>query len=59
MKFTYDPNANASYIKISNKKITKTKPLHPCMVNIDFDDSNNIVGIEFLFTEGGTLRAII
>jgi len=49
VKFIYDKKANASYAKISNKKIKKTKSIAPYMVNVDLDENYEIVGIELLF----------
>jgi len=56
MKFIYDPKANASYAKISNKKIKKTKSITPYMVNVDLDKNYEIVGIELLFPKENTVN---
>jgi len=48
IEFTYDPEADAGYIKFRDAQmITHTKSLDP-NVNLDLDDNNEVVGIEIL-----------
>lgn len=48
MKISFDRKADASYIKLSNKKISKTVPVSD-YGNADLDSEGGIVGIELLF----------
>jgi excisionase family DNA binding protein len=48
MKISFDRVADAGYIKISNKKISKTIHATNCC-NIDVDERGGIIGIELLF----------
>ena len=48
MRVSFDRIADASYIKISNKKIKKTISVSD-YCNIDMDENDGIVGIELLF----------
>ena len=48
MRVSFDRIADASYIKISNKKIKKTISVSD-YCNIDIDENDRIVGIELLF----------
>jgi len=48
MKVSLDKAADAAYIKISSKKITKTRSISDSC-NIDLDENDRIVGIELLF----------
>jgi len=47
MKINYDTVANAVYLNVGAGNITKTLKLAN-KLNVDIDDSNNIIGIEFL-----------
>jgi excisionase family DNA binding protein len=47
MKISFDRKADASYIKLSNKKIRKTIPLSD-YCNVDVDSEGGIVGTELL-----------
>jgi len=53
MKVTYDEKANAFYIKISNEKISKTKPVESSIITLDLDKHDELVGIEILFLKKG------
>lgn len=48
MKISFDRKADASYIKLSNKKISKTIPVSD-ICNVDVDAEGGVVGIELLF----------
>jgi excisionase family DNA binding protein len=48
MKISFDRRADASYIKLSNKKISKTIPVSD-YCNVDVDLEGGVVGIELLF----------
>jgi uncharacterized protein YuzE len=52
-KIKYDEDANAFYIKLSDKKIAKTKTLTK-NVNIDLTKKNKIVGIEIMGSNTNT-----
>ena len=48
MKITYDSEANATYVKLTNKKVDKTVEFGDYY--IDYDINGHIVGIEYLST---------
>ena len=48
MKITYDSEANATYVKLTNKKVDKTVEFGDYY--IDYDSNGHIVGIEYLST---------
>jgi len=48
MKISFDRKADASYIKLLNKKISKTIPGSD-YCNVDLDSGGKGVGIELLF----------
>jgi len=48
MKITYDKEADALYIKLTDKKIISTEEIAES-INLDLDDENKIVGIEVLY----------
>ena len=45
---TYDKKSDALYIKFSNNTIKESEEVEQNVV-IDYDDSNNIVGMEILY----------
>ncbi|MCL0036184.1 DUF2283 domain-containing protein [Dehalococcoidia bacterium] len=47
MRIEYDREANALYIQIQEKAVSKTKEVEPGVL-IDFDAENNLIGIEIL-----------
>ncbi|MBN1252344.1 MAG: DUF2283 domain-containing protein [Bacteroidales bacterium] len=47
MKITYDKEIDALYIKLSEKKIVESEEVQKDVI-IDFDENNEIVGIEVL-----------
>jgi len=47
MRIEYDREANALYIQIQHKHVSKTKEVEPGVL-IDFDELNNLIGIEIL-----------
>lgn len=48
MKITYDKEADALYIKLTDKKIVESEEIAENVV-IDYDTENNIVGIEMVY----------
>ncbi|WP_353480714.1 DUF2283 domain-containing protein [Haliscomenobacter sp.] len=48
MKFTYDNEADALYIQLSNQSIVDSEEVEPHVV-VDYDKSDQIVGIEILY----------
>ncbi len=48
MKITYDSEADALYIKLTDKKVVESEEIADSMV-VDFDEENNVVGIELLY----------
>ena len=50
VKATYDPQARAIYVKLSNKtkKIDKTVPIEQTLIYFDYDKDNEIVGVEVI-----------
>ena len=48
MKVTFDRKADASYIKLSNKEITKTASVSD-YCNVDLDKEGRVIGVELLF----------
>ena len=48
MKITYDSEANATYVKLTKKKVEKTVEFGDYY--IDYDSNGHIVGIEYLST---------
>jgi uncharacterized protein YuzE len=47
MKMSYDPKANALYIRLRKAKIEESDEISPGVI-IDYDEKGNPVGIEFL-----------
>ena len=50
MKITYDPDADAMYIRLKNDKVDKTKKIDD-NTNIDYNKNGNVIGIELLFVK--------
>ncbi|MCF8372016.1 MAG: DUF2283 domain-containing protein [Bacteroidales bacterium] len=48
MKMTYDKQADVLYIKFSDNKIVESEEKEKNVI-VDFDNENNIVGIEILY----------
>lgn len=48
MNITYDKKADALYIKLSDNSVVETEEKENNIV-FDYDDRNNIVGIEVLY----------
>ena len=48
MKITYDKNADAMYVELSNKKFSKCKEIDKSTI-LDLDEEGNVIGIELLF----------
>jgi len=48
MQISFDRNADASYIKLSKRKISKTISVSD-YCNVDVDSESRVVGIELLF----------
>lgn len=47
MKVTIDPDADALYMQLSGTRIQDTLGVEPGII-LDYDDQNNLVGIEIL-----------
>ena len=47
MRIEYDREADALYIQMQEKKVTKTKEVEEGLL-IDFDEENRLIGIEIL-----------
>ncbi len=50
MKITYDPEADAMYIKLRIGKVAKTREIDRNTI-LDFDKNGNVIGIELLFVK--------
>ncbi len=48
LEITYDPQAKASYIALSEKSVSKTVE-YADFVNLDLDSKGDLVGIELLW----------
>lgn len=48
MKMTYDKQVDVLYIKFSDNKIVESEEKEKNVI-VDFDNENNIVGIEILY----------
>jgi len=48
MKITYDKEADAIYIKLTNEKFSKTKIIDKNTI-LNLDEKGEVIGIEFLF----------
>lgn len=48
MKLTYDEDADAMYIRLTNEKYSKTKSIDKNTI-LDLDENGNVIGIELLF----------
>ncbi len=48
MKITYDKEADALYIKITDKKVVESEEISENFV-LDFDEDKNVVGIEIIY----------
>ena len=48
MKVTYDEDADAMYIKLTNEKFAKTKIIDKNTI-LNLDENGNVIGIELLF----------
>ncbi len=47
MKIEYDSEVDALYIRIQEKKVSRTKELEEG-INIDLDEENKIIGLEII-----------
>ena len=48
MKVTYDPDADAMYVRLTNEKFSKTKIIDNNTI-LDLDKKGEVIGIELLF----------
>jgi len=48
MKITYDKDADAMYVKLTNEKFNKTKIIDKNTI-LNLDERGNVIGIELLF----------
>lgn len=51
-KVTYDPQADALYVLLSDLHVKKTATLDD-LRNIDYSDDGTVVGVEFIGAKGG------
>jgi len=59
MRIEYDREANALYIQMQEKPVSRTREIEPGLL-VDFDAQNNLVGIEILdVTERFVLSDIV
>jgi uncharacterized protein YuzE len=47
MKITLDKEADALYFRLDEKRIVESEEIQPGVI-LDYDDSNQVIGIEFL-----------
>jgi len=47
MKITLDKEADALYFRLDEKQIVESEEIQPGVI-LDYDDSNQVIGIEFL-----------
>jgi len=48
MKITYDKDADAMYVELTNKKFSKCREIDKNTI-LDLDEEDNVIGIELLF----------
>jgi len=48
MKITYDKDADAMYVELTDKKFSKCKEIDKSTI-LDLDEEGNVIGIELLF----------
>ncbi len=48
MKITYDKDADAMYVKLTNEKFSKTKIIDKNTI-LNLDENGDVIGIELLF----------
>ncbi|MEK6792420.1 MAG: DUF2283 domain-containing protein [Nanoarchaeota archaeon] len=48
MKITYDKEADAMYVELTDKKFSKCKEIDKNTI-LDLDEEGNVIGIEILF----------
>jgi uncharacterized protein YuzE len=47
MKVTIDPDADAVYMRLTDTRIHESEEVKPGVI-LDYDDQNNLIGIELL-----------
>lgn len=47
MKFEYDPQADALYVRLNDQPILESEEVQPGII-LDFDDNGKVVGVEVL-----------
>ncbi len=50
MRITYDPEADAMYIRLKEGKVHKTKEVDENTI-LDYDETGNVIGVELLFVK--------
>ena len=50
MEITYDPEADAMYIKLIESEVAETKKIDNNTI-LDYDDKGNVIGVEILFVK--------
>ena len=53
MKLKYDQKADAAYLKLTDSQIVESEEVFPDII-YDFDEENQVVGIEILRLKGKT-----
>lgn len=57
MKVEYDKKADAAYLKLTDSQIVESEEVSPDII-YDFDEDNQVVGIEILKLKGKTLEQL-
>ena len=47
MKFDYDPEVDALYVRLTDAKIIESEEVQPGII-LDFDERGNVAGVEIL-----------
>ena len=47
IKFTYDQDVDAAYLKLASGKVLESEEVKPGLI-VDFDSQGNILGVEIL-----------
>ncbi len=55
IKTTFDPNADAAYIRLTDSQVVESEEVRPGV--IDFDEQDRVIGIEIIKLRRQYLRA--
>ncbi len=47
MRFNYDPNVDAMYIKLSDRQVIESEEIRKDII-LDYDEAGNVTGVELL-----------